>query len=214
MARSTNNTGSSQAEISVFAFSIKGDVSVVQTALQTLAKQGVSFQPPPPPFTPKPPAVALPAGNANGSAAAPVQPGLFDSAAVPAAEAEVEASSSTPTPSLSKSSRPRTFSPVEPLESLNVNDAPMPFHEFVKGRTIDGANERGLVAATWVRDHRQTKQFGTRHIATAFKALHWPMPEDPGSLLRNLKKGGFVKSAGPGVFELTTRGDEKYGKVK
>ena len=47
-----------QAEISVFAFHIKGDPNVVTNALQTLAKQGVSFQPA---LTPKPPTVALPA---------------------------------------------------------------------------------------------------------------------------------------------------------
>jgi hypothetical protein len=184
----TNSAGTGQAEISVFAFSIKGDATVVQTALHTLAKQGVSFQPPPSSLTPRPPAVSLPAASPNGNGVAAPAPQELPNADPQNVEPMVEASPPPPTPSSPK--RRRTFSPVEPLDSLNVNDAPMPFHEFVKGRSIDGAIERGLVAATWVRDHRQTRQFGKRHIATAFKAMHWPMPEDPGSLLRNMKKAG------------------------
>lgn len=207
----TSNNGNDNggtAEISIFALNIKGGEAIVQSAIQQFAKAGFSVALP---QTPKPPPVSLPAPGA--SAQAKPRAGqtelTFDEAPAEAEETAEVAPTTTP-----RLPRPRAFTPLEPLPELNVNDAPMPFRDFVNGRAIDGFNERGLVAATWVRDHRQTKTFGSRHMATCFKAMSWKMPDDPGSLLRNMKKANLVKSAGPALYEITTVGDNEYAGIK
>lgn len=200
-----NNSGTATAEISIFALNIKGGEGIVQSAIQQFAKAGFSVALP---QTPKPPPVSLPAAAPAASTESVAQTEL-------AFEEPRQAEEGASHPVVSSTPRqPRAFSPVELLSDLNVNDAPTPFRDFVNGRSIDGFNERGLVAATWVRDHRQVKQFTVRHIATCFKAMAWKMPDDPGSLLRNMKKANYAKRMGPGAYELTTVGDNVYAEIK
>lgn len=204
---SNNGDNGGQAEISIFALNIKGGEAIVQSAIQQFAKAGFSVALP---QTPKPPPVSLPSAGAQPKPRAEQTELTFDEAPAEADEtAEAAPTATTPRPP-----RTRAFTPLEPLPELNVNDAPMPFRDFVNGRAIDGFNERGLVAATWVRDHRQTKNFGSRHMATCFKAMSWKMPDDPGSLLRNMKRANLVKSAGPALYEITTVGDNEYAGIK
>lgn len=210
MAKTTNNgAGPGQAEISVFAFSIKGDATVVQTALQTLAKQGVSFQQPPPPMMPKAPAVALPASNGSP---APASTPAEDVTAFAGDDEPVAA----PTPAPKQAPRKRgAFAIPKLLDELRPNDGPVSFKDFVGTRSIGTDMQRVVVVATWLREHRGVDRFGINHLFTCYRMMGWTLPTDPGQPLRNAAKGKlqYLRPVGDGLYELTTGGQNKYLEI-
>jgi hypothetical protein len=198
--------GNGQAEVSVFWVTVKGDQSVVQQALvtaQNIARaNGVHAAV----MTPKPPVVALPPPLTHESASD--LEGAPHADKEPMAEGEHQSSLAS-----SPSRKQRAFTTPDPIDELKANQAPDPFKDFAAGRALTSFNERGLAAATWIRDKRGTKQFGIRHLYTCFKMLGWKLPDDPASLLRTMKKANYVRRAAPGLYELTSVGDNTFAAL-
>ena len=184
-----------QAEISVFAINIKGDSTVVTNALNTLAKQGVAFQPSLP--TPKPPMVAL-------SAPDPQQP-TVDAPEVRQEAVEPEA----------KPARKRSAAPPKIVESIRAHEAPVPFKEFVGTRNFSTNIDKTVAIATWLRDHRQVEKFGVNELYTCFRMMDWSVPVDPGQPLRNAANTNCqcLRFEGNGLYSLTTHGMKKYDEI-
>ncbi len=198
--------GSGQAEVSVFWVTVKGDQNVVQQALLTAQNFAVATgaRMTSGPLTPKPPPLALPPQPAAGGEASSHADG--DSVEV----AEETDAIPRPTPSPRK---PRTFKTPDPLDELKANELPDPFKEFVGSRNVAGFLERGLLAATWLREKRSVKQFGIAHVFTCFRMVGWTLPDEPSSLLRSMKKSKYVRQVGRGLYELTTVGDNRYQEL-
>jgi len=103
------------------------------------------------------------------------------------------------------------------LDQLRANESPDSFKDYVGGRRINVDVDRGLTVASWLKQKRATTEFDTRHLHTCFEMMSgWKLPDDPGSLLRNMKKRGYVRPipGKTGTFELTSTGANRYQELR
>ena len=201
------NTIPQNPQNKVFMMYIEGDPATVQKAVEaaqrTLSGPGSTARAS---ITPTPPRIALPAIN-NGPLFAGVD--QIDEEEVLPADV-VEDTSAAP----SKPPRKRVFSTPELVDDLRADKDPDPFKAFIGERTFKSNTDRGLAAATWLRDKRGVKQFDIRHIHTCFTMMGWRLPEDSSSPLRGMKKLQYLKSTDGGAYELTSKGDNTYADLK
>jgi hypothetical protein len=66
---------------------------------------------------------------------------------------------------------------------------------FVKGKEISSQADKFLVAATWLKEHREMASVTMDHIYTCFRSLGWAAgQQDFGQTLRSLKQQQFFES--------------------
>lgn len=199
-----HNSNASPVQSKVFMMYIEGDPATVQKAVEaaqrTLTGPGSSVRASI--GTPTPPRVALPA------------PVVAAGEVSRQDEVEEDLDELEQVQTSAKDRRPRSFRPLDVLDDLKANEEPS-FNSYVNGRAITPDVERGLVAAMWLKEKRTIVEFTKRHLHTCFAMMNWNMPDDPGSLLRNMKKAQYVRSivGKLGTFELTTVGTKRYSEL-
>jgi hypothetical protein len=206
-SNSTSNNGSNgHAKVSLFVLQMEGDASTLTKSIDSLvhamSKPGGNALRA---MTPTPPAVVLPAVADDVA-----EHSIEENSPPPA----VEEAANDPAPT--KLRKPRTFKIPDVLDELRANEQPDSFKDFVAGRAIEVDVDRALTVAMWLKQKRTVNEFDPRHLHTCFGMMNgWKLPDDPGSLLRNMKKRGFVRAiAGkPGVFELTSHGANRYQEL-
>jgi len=190
---------------------VTGDATAIAKSIESLV-QTMKHQ------TARPIAAATPARPALGASPI-VAVDVAEETVAPTEEPAINAPGDmTPTVPAVQPKTPKTkrvFAIPKILDELNCEKGPMPFKEFVGARKIDSVIERGLYAVAYLRQHRGVETaVTTDHVHTCFSMLGWRLPDDPGSLLRSMKKAQLVRSVGEGLFELTSKGQNRFEELQ
>jgi len=198
-------TSDDHAEVSVFAFSVKGNSATVQAAVLGIARSmgfgGSVLAAPAPPRTPVSPALAGqepqpedgPPLDASGGESAPIRPN--EPSTAPA----------------SRPSRKRIFPMPKIVDALNAESPNDGFKSFVGTRKFGSTIDRTLVAAFWMKEKRNHEEFDANDLFTCFKMVNWSCPPDTASLLRALLKISCATRTGKdGRYKLTSAALPRY----
>jgi hypothetical protein len=199
--------GGGGARINLVVLQMDGDTPAITKALESFVAavqrpaiqvSGVA--------TPRPPAVLA---AAPASPQVPLDAVPTDDVGAPAAAEAAQESEAEDAPlSQPKPRKPPVFKPAKVLDELNAAE----FEDYVAGRSVVSDLLRGVTAGMFLQEKRGLTEFGVDHINTCFVMMKWPMPDEPGSLLRNMKKARLVKSVEGkrGMYALSTVGIKKY----
>ncbi|GEM_PF-954672 len=102
--------------------------------------------------------------------------------------------------------------PPQVLTTINFKGASMSLDEFATTKKVgESAARRTLVAAMWLRDYADVKEFSADHIYTCFRWMKWTnVPDRPRKALRNFKSGQsyFDSGSKPGLYSLSLIGEK------
>lgn len=85
---------------------------------------------------------------------------------------------------------------------------------FADGKDVKSQHKKYLVAAAWLKEHRDVDGVTADHIYTCFRSLGWPTNiVDFGQPLRELKVRKFFSKSDSGGYEINHLGLDYVRKL-
>jgi hypothetical protein len=125
-------------------------------------------------------------------------------------EETIEQDDAAPATSRARSQRrPPKAPPVLPIDM----HSPVSFADFASGKDAKSQHKKYLIAAAWLKEHRQTPAVSEGHIYTCFRSIEWPTNiPDFGQPLRDLKKKQYFDKTEAG-YEINHLGLDYVRKL-
>jgi hypothetical protein len=124
------------------------------------------------------------------------------------AEAEVleTPAAEVPAPAATPRVRPQ-YDPPTP-NYLPDLDPDMAFKEYAAARPQSMQTKRYLLAAVWLRDHKQLQNVGMDHVYTCYRNAGWPLKiRDWDSNFRSLVRQKWMRRIAPGEYAVNPIGE-------
>ena len=203
MAKTANRTGGTSRIrfVMVDAEIAEGDVGPITQAIQNAQRGPAPVQRLAPPPASRPVIV-----NANGGHT-PDEPDLEVEEAAEAAEA-MDVAPETP-----RQRAPRKPGPTPNIIDIEMNNG-VSLAAFAQGKDSKSRHKRFLIAAAWLKEHRNIDAVSDDHIYTCCRSLGWPTNiPDFAQPLRELKGRKFFTQPERGLYAINHIGLDYVKKL-
>jgi hypothetical protein len=199
MAKSANKpAGSSRIRfVMVDAEIAEGDVGSITQAIQNALRGPAPIQRLAPPPPSKSPVV-----DANGGHISESDP-----------EVEVDVDVVDAAPETPRQRAPRKPAPTPNIIDIEMNNG-MSLAAFAQGKDSKSHHKRFLIAAAWLKEHRNIDAVSDDHVYTCYRSLDWPTNiPDFGQPLRELKARKFFTQPARGLYTINHIGLDYVKKL-
>jgi hypothetical protein len=107
-----------------------------------------------------------------------------------------------------KATKPRKYTQPKFLSDLDMTDGQESFKDYAATKDPKSDNQKYLIVARWLQQHKNIDTVTIDHIFTCFQAMKWPSQKDIGQPLRFMtKNNSYFQKNGKG-WKLTHVGGD------